>query len=307
MKTLMYPVILAAAAVVAAPALAQQPDSLLSRTSAISVNAPAAGLETIPNPEPRFETRRGVYVSAGGLSRHPAPGRAMVVPDPQTTPEQVAALVTDMNIMSRILTTRAVLPFMSNRRGRVPHIWSTGHQPWLFSSSEDDQARSLYVAGYGLVFFVAVDFPLAAPAQAEAEQNAETPRDDLWVRTRREMYDATGPTHLGAEQPAPSYDPAKVEQFTASLVTTLKHAANIRHIEPTNWVTVTVESPRPDSHRVGATALDNLAALTRVLGGAAPLGGTTLSVRAQKADIDAFAASELDVDEFRQRVEMLTY
>lgn len=231
----------------------------------------------------------------------------MVVPDGRTTAEQVADLVADMTIMCRILETKAVLPFTSTRDERILHFWSTGTQSRLFSPSQNGPSQSLYVAGYGLVFFVSVDFPLVAPPQAETQQTADTPRDDLWTRTRHEMFEPDAPRDLRVDQPVPSYDAEKVERFTASVVGALKHAANIRHVKATDWITVTVESPRLDSNRIVASTRDDFETVFAILSAGAPPGGTTLSVRAKKPDIDAFAEGELDLEQFRQRAEIVTY
>ena len=305
MRSAIYPIILASAALTAASALAQQSGSSVGQVSGNSATSPTRVVQ--PSSAPAAASGRGIALSTGRRPTHVAGRRTMVVPDGRTTAEQLTDLVADMTIMCRILETKAVLPFTSSRSGHILHIWSTGTQARLFSPSQNGPSQSLYVAGYGLVFFLGVDFPLAAPPQAEGQQTGDTPRDDLWTRTQREMYEPDGSTDMRVDQPVPSYDAEKVERFTASLVGALKHAANIRHVEATDWITVTVQSPRLEANRIVASTRNDVDMVFAALSASAPPSRSTLSVRAKKPDIDAFARDELDLEQFRQRAEIVTY
>jgi hypothetical protein len=136
------------------------------------------------------------------------------------------------------------------------------------------------------------------------------------------------------------YDAAKVDALNMQLLHTLKQASNVRNLKPDESVAVVVfgpvgapsaESPkrpgagrqqagtRPTSRSTGvarnAAPGMNYQMMMRyglvspnTAGGygvsASDSGTTTLSLRATKADVDAFALGKLGLEEFRQKVSL---
>jgi hypothetical protein len=114
---------------------------------------------------------------------------------------------------------------------------------------------------------------------------------------------------------APAYDAQKVENLKKTLVKTLAHAANIRLRRPqdaitlvvgalddvrvsaygryrsTGWATSTISPVRPGAAKPLSAARNPTAAL--------------LILRVTKADVDAFAKSQLTLAQFTERVQIL--
>jgi len=153
------------------------------------------------------------------------------------------------------------------------------------------------------------------------------------------------------------------EQFREDLVKTLRHAANIRNIEPNEWVILTVvgrgeagfgagPSGRGMSGMMGGGGGGMMGGGGWVQGGGYSAGGgstsggtgsfggrggfymdsrsysgarrdrlgsrlgqsqapsastTVLTIQAKKADIDALARDDIDLEQFRQKVKVFTY
>ena len=120
--------------------------------------------------------------------------------------------------------------------------------------------------------------PLELPKQKPAEP--VDPVDKVWEQIKGELY---GPKKVSKNQVRKASDTNKVEQLTTNIVKTLKHAANIQCLKPGELVIVTVNGSEP-----------------------APSIPTVLTVRARKSDIDAFAKTALNLDQFRKKVQITT-
>jgi len=235
--------------------------------------------------------------------------QALLVLTSQIKAEDLANVTADLNIMSRIL---------DNKLGRAhPAIYS----PYERSLTELDtllrgsvragatQTQAMYVQGYAAIFFIDVDFPLSPP-QAQAEKVKEG-ADQVWEQTKWEITASNKdlPLEYMHQQDAAArqYDKDVVEQLKTNLVKTLKHAANIRNLKPDEWVILVVVGTRPGI--VVAEQGDEQHRFQYILSGASRKGETSppiLTIRAKKADIDAYAAAKTDYDQFRQRTQILT-
>jgi len=227
----------------------------------------------------------------------------------QIKAEDLANLTLDLNIMSRIL---------DNKLGRA--------QPALYSRYERSlteldtllrrsvragatQTQAMYVQGYAAIFFIDVDFPLSPP-QAQAEKVKEG-ADQVWEQTKWEMTASNKDLPLEymhqRDAAARQYDKDVVEQLKTNLVKTLKHAANIRNLKPDEWVILVAVGTRPGI--VVAEQGDEQHRFQYIRSDATKKGETSppiLTIRAKKADIDAYSADKIDYDQFRQRTQILT-
>ena len=142
------------------------------------------------------------------------------------------------------------------------------------------------------------------------------------------------------------------EQFKEDLVKTLRHAANIRNVEPNEWVILTVVGRDESGFGGGASGrgMRGMSGMGGMAGGGgwvegggysaggdsfsggggsfgggggfymdsrsssgarrrpAPSASTTvLTIQAKKADIDALAEDDIDLEQFRQKVKVWTY
>ena len=112
-----------------------------------------------------------------------------------------------------------------------------------FGNFFDDRGRTceaLHVQGSAAVFVLEMDLPLSfSPAQPDANEATQEPVDPVWQRVRQSLYmpDRTLPGISGRPGETQRLD---FRQFQEDLLQTLRHAANLRHVEPNEAVVVTV-------------------------------------------------------------------
>ena len=131
--------------------------------------------------------------------------------------------------------------------------------------------KAMHIVGYGIVFFLKVDYPLASQRDTVPQENSPAITDDIWIqaqqRLRRSRYDAGAIDKLST---------AKTTQLQAKLVKTLRHAANIRHLSPQDQIVVSISGASGDRTRpVHMTIRANIEQINRQFKG--------------EWDIDAFA------------------
>lgn len=299
--------------------------------AAIAQNAPAAPA-TVPVPPappapvgvsaPYLSFNRGRPSQTGGA------GSVLVIPSAEIKIEDVVVITEDMNVMSRIFEKDLEQARIATARGG---LFVSSRDPLVaLMGGGSGTIESLYLQGYGALFLMKVDFPLSAPPPVEQEQQAEqkTDSDPVWDQMRREMYEPQEAARAKAKEPQEKYDAEKVENLKTTLINALKHAANIRSLKPDESVILsitgsgesggtrpTVLSSRSVSlsgrNQVIVQEKDNDGRITTRLvqspstdavGSFAP---TILVIRAKKSNIDEFAKGNLDVDQFRQRAQVL--
>jgi hypothetical protein len=279
--------------------------------------------------------RRSVLVTTAG-SGH-GPSAALVLPAAPGTLDAaaVAEIREDMAIMSRILE-KAVRPEASIRARYVVSQYQYGASgadlttlPITATGVPSEQA--VFLEGFGALFVIGVDFPLVERAGAEKQQ-AEEPNPSVWEQTRRELYgqggtsgggltpwspgtggSGFGGTTPGQTPPRRDYDEKRVTDLRNAIVEAFRHAAYLRHLKPPEVVVLAVvEDPALGGSAWVSSYYGAVAAFTRSQANAAgtDMGvspQTVLTVRARKADIDAFAKGEMPVDNFRKTLLELAY
>jgi hypothetical protein len=226
-----------------------------------------------------------------------------VVPGPDLAPEGVARVSEDLAIMCRIFDKAAVWAYRA-APGEIGNV-----MPVDVSSVEVPQdwiaTQALYLDGYGAIFFLPVDFPLAAAPQEQTASKTEPSGDPLWSQTADELRGV--PQESGASS-SPSYDAQKVENLKTALIATLRHAANVQTRRTEDVINVVVAS-RTKQANVGVM-------LGRFYGsesGTMMSGGATaaselpsvLILRTTKSDVDALAKGSLSQEQFAGKVQIL--
>jgi len=234
----------------------------------------------------------------------------LVVPGPDLKPETLAGVTEDMMVMCRIFD-KALHPGIRPTRTSV--YVNRGDLPLLghLVAQQSDRTQGLYLDGYGAVFFVHVDFPLAAPAQQKQEAQAQEPADRVWSQTVGEMRGQQESQEVG--EAGPAYDAQKVENLKANLIRTLRHAANLR-VRPQDQITVVVGTESQPStgavyHRLeylyrGSSARRPVVASSNAARPdyPAPDPAATFVLRAGKSDLDALAAGKMTAEQFAAKV-----
>jgi len=256
-----------------------------------------------PLPEPLPSVK---FVASAWPQHYGGSGAVLVIPTAQMKPQDLAAIMEDMNVMSRIL---------NKKLGRAPRIPAISIR--LFSSNSQ-ATEAIYLQGFGTLFLTNVSYPLAPPLEVQ-ETKAEEDVDPVWTQTRQEIYMPESTRTFGmrmgdrpAEDYAEEYNAEKVENLKTTLIKTLKHAANIRNLGPDDVVTIVVSGSEPRiavrhihvSARSSGVVTPQTPALLSEMASSAP---TFLTIRAKKSDIDAFAKNELDYDQFRELTQVFTY
>ncbi|UCF17996.1 MAG: hypothetical protein JSW59_02380 [Phycisphaerales bacterium] len=159
--------------------------------------------------------------------------KALVIPSGQIEAEGLAETVEDMHVMSHILDER----FKETRR-----IQGMFTDFGAFFGRDNRGTEAIYLQGYGALFLMEVNFAFSPQAPKQTEDPTETTEtvDSTWQKARRQVFSPGVSPGMDEEDSARDYDSQMVEELKKELVEALKHASNIRNIEPDEWVILTV-------------------------------------------------------------------
>ena len=259
-------------------------------------------------------------------SRSGSTGTVLVIPSEQTRTEDLLTINEDMSVMSRIFEKNIEQARISTARG---DIFVSRQDPFsMLMGTGRGGIQSMYLQGYGALFLMKVDFPLTpSPDVQDDEKKTQTAEegDPVWQQIRREMYEPENvDRRRRTDRPEEKYDVEKVENLKTTLIKALKHAANIRSLKPDESVILTVAGSSeatgtiitseriPGGNQVLITerVADGKTRTSIVQGISLDDIGLSspsiLVIRTKKSDIDQFAKGDLDFDQFRQRVQLLT-
>ncbi len=260
------------------------------------LNAQQALLETV--------SVRSVLASAA---------KVLVIPSTETKKEDLPAIIEDMNVMSRIFDKR------HKRRPDAMGLIDSLRGSYSYSSSAGSAPEAIYLAGYGCIFFTKVDFPLIAPREVKTEKPQEGV-DPVWEQTKRQMYGARSGRNVRffVAGRHGQYDAEQVQDLKKNLIKDLKHASNIRHLQPEEQVVLSVVGSVAtpvmmdeymDDRRFGTRRgyadegmYEDMVAL--MVDRPQP-SRAVMTIRARKSDIDAFAEGKIDFDKFSKQVAVI--
>jgi hypothetical protein len=253
----------------------------------------------------------------GDAYRLPMTGRKVfIVPTDEIEIEDYVAIERDIEVMSLIFDRALKKPQM------IGGVFTVMED---FFGRNSHVTEAIYLDGYGALFFLEVNFTLFGSSeseQKEAPKEVEEHVDQIWKRAEQELYSPQELRNRGSGS-SREYDPEKVENLKATLVTVLKHAANIKALKSDEFVVLMISGKAPPrSSRVRAGALPNgrdgrsravrrdhrttrgtRSMPTKII----PFARTVVNIRAKKADIDAYSKSELDFNKFHERVQIFTH
>jgi hypothetical protein len=293
-----------AAAVAQANEQLARADDQLAQANAELAQAEAAAAARAAD---QAETMSGLTTTLSHMAhRGRGAGNALVIRSADFDPKEQSSLEEDLTVMSHILDKA-----LEEKVSGQPRARKAMGIDVVFSSSSTP-VRSLYLEGYGAVFFLNVGFPLLAPPKAEPKKEpVET--SSTWEEARQELYGQPGQPKMPAPQ-GEEYDQDKVDKLKDSVLDALKNGSNIRDLKADDSITVCVfggagRSVRPQSavRRTPApTAVENYVYVF----GDSKTGrtrGTILTIRVRKADADAFAKGKLDLDGLRKKAKVSAY
>lgn len=249
---------------------------------------------------------RTLQVAQEGSSQARIMRTVFVVPGPDLTGEGIGQITEDLAVMCRIFDKATIWA------GRMLPGQTATTIPIDVSGIDIPENRvrtqALYLDGHGAVFFLPVDFPLAAPPQEQAPTPKESSGDPVWSQTANELRGVPQATPRAA---APQYDAQKVENLKAALIGTLRHAANLRARRPNDVVTIVVTTRQNPAVGWGAVPLRGMdpygSSYSQPQTTAPTSAGTptVLILRTNKSDVDAVAKGGLSREQFAARVQLL--
>ncbi len=232
--------------------------------------------------------------------------KVFVIPATEIKTEDHLAIERDMHVMSLIFERALKKPQM------IGGVFTVLED---FFGRDSHLTEAIYLDGYGALFFMEVNFALLGPSRSQEEKEPKEDEehvDQIWKRAEQELY---SPQALNTNRRTSSrreYDPEKVENLKNTLITVLKHAANIQALKSDELVVLTIfgrasQSGRTIGGRSGRSGRSRYVT-TRATGAKTSYFSTTVvTIRTKKSDIDAFSKGELDFDQFHERTQIITH
>jgi hypothetical protein len=246
-------------------------------------------------------------------------GSILVVPAGEMSVENLTAANEDMNVMGRILASTLKQAGVASAGSNM----LLGDMGSWYVSPAAAPSQGIYLQGYGVLFTMKVGFPLSpSPDSNEPQEKpAKAGGDTVWNQARQDLYEPPADRTVGtATRQQPKYSAERVESMKTALISALKHAVNIRGLQPSDSVIIMVVGQSSRTRIVGLVtmpgtkdqlATDNLGRTTIYKGGALDnlaefKPATVLTIRAKMSDVTAFSKGDLSLDQFRQKVQILS-
>jgi len=159
--------------------------------------------------------------------------KVLVVPAAEVKAQDLAEITEDMQVMSHILDER----FRETRR--VQGVFTDFGD---FFGRDNRQTEATYLQGYGVLFSMEVNFAFSPPPKPQGQVGEQTtePVDSTWEKAKQQMFSPRASLRPMGIESSEEYNSQMVEELKRDLITTLKHAANIRGVQPDEWVILTV-------------------------------------------------------------------
>ncbi|MHC4951399.1 MAG: hypothetical protein ACYTEU_10510 [Planctomycetota bacterium] len=227
----------------------------------------------------------------------------LLIPNKPMDAEVIGQLVEDMQVMSMIFDEAANVA-----KGMMPGGFGGGGGGeggggalFVLNKHSLPPAEAIWLDGHGMIFTLAVDFPLVSIDGTEQEEQevTEGKRDEVWQRSKNRLMGLDEPNEKKGEQKI-VFDPGKVERLQKSLTEALKHAANISNLASKDKVIVAARS---------LIEGDNPYLIDPFTAEKAPVSVPTsvMTLQAEKQDIDAFSSGKIDLNAFTKKVTVVIY
>jgi hypothetical protein len=159
--------------------------------------------------------------------------KVLVIPAEEVKAEDLAEIIEDMEVMSHILGER----FKETRR-----VQGAFTDFGDFFGRDNRKTEAIYLQGYGVLFSMEVNFAFTPPPKPQVQVTEQTAKrvDSTWLRAKQQVFSPGDPRGSRGSDPAEEYNSQMVEELKRDLITTLKHVANIRGVQPDELVILTV-------------------------------------------------------------------
>jgi hypothetical protein len=158
--------------------------------------------------------------------------KVLVIPATDVKAEDLAAITEDLQVMSHIFDERFREP--QEIQGAFVDFGD-------FFGRYSRETEAIYIQGYGVLFLMEVNFTFSPPPEPQEHEAQETEEyiDPDWQRAKQKLFSPKGfggGTFVQEEQ----YSAEQIDQVKTELIRTLKHTANIRNLQPDEWIILTV-------------------------------------------------------------------
>lgn len=205
--------------------------------SAMPASIPEPHSESHPEPKPAHAPMPAPPTSRPYSMRANRFGRVrnrevLVIPATDVEAENLVAITEDLQVMSHIFDERFKEP--QEIQGAFVDFGD------IFGR-DSRSTEAIYIQGYGVLFLMEVNFafsPEPEPQEQEAQETEEYVDPD-WQRAKQKLFSPQG---FGGSDfvPEEQYSADKINQIKTELIRTLKHTANIRNLQPDEWIILTV-------------------------------------------------------------------
>ena len=267
-------------------------------------------------------------------SRRASSLKVTVVPSTELTFGQLATIMEDLHVMCHLVNKSIRDERIKGPRLREGLVTDFGKK----FGGDSIVKEATYIEKYGAMFMIETNVPMAPLPQTLEKMQSKEPDgrkksagcvvSSVWERTRLEMFPSG---RSDAQHTVRSSRGTTEVQFAAlikKLITTLRHATNIRSLNADEWVILTVTGIGPDllesisQHRAVVAAATGEEAKwmkkeIEALAEGEPVPRwmvlpKVLTIRVKKADADVFAYrenadEEIDLKKFREKIQLFLY
>jgi hypothetical protein len=249
-----------------------------------------------------------------GLFGRSTPRRPVIVGGERDA-KAVSTMEEDLNVMMRILEKAAGGKDEEKPRAMGIDVFSFGRG--------GAAPRVFYIDGYGAMFVLNVKYPLIAPPAKADQGPTNEPTSSEWDKAREEVYgrrNTFNELRLNAA-PAEEFDSQRVEDLKQQIIDDLANATHMKGLKSDDYVTVVVlgggsrgSVSKREVHGTprggrgfggggsGGRGEFHAAVEVNAASGEAAPAQSTMTIRAKKLDIDAFAKGKLKPEEFRKKI-----
>ena len=214
---------------------AARPRAVVPATPEVAPPVPAVPEAPVPAPTAPARRTRSPYGAQARSTGQTASRNVVVIPGAEVKAEDFEQTMEDMRVMLYILEGR-----FREESSRIDTLFMDYGD---FFNRDRQAAKAVYIQDYGVVFLMEVDFPLVFPPEPQQRQEPGSEQDDadpIWRQARDELL-AHGVSGEGVfSNTRAETIGERAERLRTDLMKTLKHASNIRHVKPDEYVVLTM-------------------------------------------------------------------
>jgi hypothetical protein len=244
----------------------------------------------------------------GSMSMSVGTVTVFLVPSASMNNQELSAINNEMNIMSNIIVDNLQQfrtnpasdaspsgPFPSGPIGISRGIRDINEIRNSFRRQTEERPAhidGIYIQEYGAIFKTSVNFPLS-DANEQKDQVTQGQSSGQNTTTSSDV----------------PYDAQKVEKLKTVMIEALKHVSNIKALKSNESVTISIEGSGGRTSGGGYGSFSSRSGISQTVTSVQLVGPrpAVIQISSKKSDIDAFAKGELNLEKFRQKIQIISY